>query len=337
MNRPLVEWGVAALILAVVVGVIVFYQLPSPDTPPSQSQKGMVKENKSDKEPSVSLKGEESLKLELLIPEFDIVRVDDDGNVVVAGRASPGCKIMVRDGGKVVGTAVADRRGDWVLIPDNPLSAGDRALSLQAKCGEADPIESDRVVILAVPKDRKGALAVEVGKDKVAPAKILQAPNKNDPDNKKPSNASDVSVSAVDYDDKGEIALSGVSKPDSTVNVYIDNKLIGSTKTDKESKWSITPEQKVEPGRYTLRVDQLEKDGKVASQEQLPLVKHDALKNMPSESFVIVQPGNSLWRIARRSYGKGVKYTIIYKANLHQINDPDLIFPGQIFEVPKSN
>ncbi len=131
--------------------------------------------------------------------------------------------------------------------------------------------------------------------------------------------------------------MSGVSKPDSTVNVYIDNKLIGSTKTDKESKWSITPEQKVEPGRYTLRVDQLEKDGKVASQEQLPLVKHDALKNMPSESFVIVQPGNSLWRIARRSYGKGVKYTIIYKANLHQINDPDLIFPGQIFEVPKSN
>ena len=67
------------------------------------------------------------------------------------------------------------------------------------------------------------------------------------------------------------------------------------------------------------------------------MVKHDALKNMPSESFVIVQPGNSLWRIARRSYGKGVKYTIIYKANLHQINDPDLIFPGQIFEVPKSN
>ena len=334
MNRPLVEWGVAALILAVVIGVIVFYQLPSPDTPPSQSQKGMVKEKKSDKEPSVSLKGNESLKLKLLIPEFDIVRVDDDGNVVVAGRASPGCKIMVRDGDKIVGTALADRRGDWVVIPDSPLSAGDRALSLLAKCGESAPIESDRVVVLAIPKDGKGTLAVEVGKDKVDPAKNLQAPNKTSSDNRKTTN---VSVSAVDYDDKGEIALSGISKPDSTVNVYIDDKLIGSTKTDKESKWSITPEQKVEPGRYTLRVDQLKKDGKVASQEQLPLVKDDALKNMPSGDFVIVQPGNSLWRIARRSYGRGIKYTIIYKANLYQINDPDLIFPGQIFEVPKSN
>ena len=37
---------------------------------------------------------------------------------------------------------------------------------------------------------------------------------------------------------------------------------------------------------------------------------------------VVVQPGHSLWRIARRVYGSGVRYTVIYQANRDQIRDP---------------
>ena len=50
-----------------------------------------------------------------------------------------------------------------------------------------------------------------------------------------------------------------------------------------------------------------------------------------------MQPGNSLWRIARRNYGEGPRYTVIYQANKERIKDPDLIYPGQVFVVPKSN
>ena len=53
------------------------------------------------------------------------------------------------------------------------------------------------------------------------------------------------------------------------------------------------------------------------------------------ERNVIVQPGNSLWRIARRVYGEGLRYTVIYQANTEQIRDPDLIYPGQIFSLPE--
>ncbi len=49
---------------------------------------------------------------------------------------------------------------------------------------------------------------------------------------------------------------------------------------------------------------------------------------------VVVQPGNSLWRIARRSYGSGWDYTVIYEANREQIRNPDLIYPGQVFALP---
>jgi len=55
------------------------------------------------------------------------------------------------------------------------------------------------------------------------------------------------------------------------------------------------------------------------------------------EELVIVQPGNSLWRIARRTYGHGLQYSVIYQANREQIRDPDLIYPGQVFELPKIN
>ena len=44
--------------------------------------------------------------------------------------------------------------------------------------------------------------------------------------------------------------------------------------------------------------------------------------------------GNSLWRIARKTLGGGVLYAEIYKNNKKIIDDPDLIFPGQVFKIP---
>ncbi|MGN6549369.1 MAG: LysM peptidoglycan-binding domain-containing protein [Pararhizobium sp.] len=61
-------------------------------------------------------------------------------------------------------------------------------------------------------------------------------------------------------------------------------------------------------------------------------VMQPALTN--SDDFVIIRRGDTLWQIARRVYGRGVRYTTIYLANTSQITDPDLILPGQIFDVP---
>ena len=61
-------------------------------------------------------------------------------------------------------------------------------------------------------------------------------------------------------------------------------------------------------------------------------MEREALASLPGK--VVVQPGNSLWRISRRLYGRGVLYTVIYEANKEQIADPDLIYPGQVFKTP---
>lgn len=55
----------------------------------------------------------------------------------------------------------------------------------------------------------------------------------------------------------------------------------------------------------------------------------------PSDNAVIIRRGDTLWQISRRVYGQGVRYTTIYLANRGEINNPDLIEPGQVFTVPK--
>lgn len=50
---------------------------------------------------------------------------------------------------------------------------------------------------------------------------------------------------------------------------------------------------------------------------------------------VTVQPGNTLWAIARENYGEGILYVRLYEANRDRIRDPDLIYPGQVFDIPR--
>lgn len=56
-----------------------------------------------------------------------------------------------------------------------------------------------------------------------------------------------------------------------------------------------------------------------------------------ASSAVIIRRNDTLWRISRRVYGHGVRYSTIYLANQDQISDPDRIWPGQVFKVPEKS
>lgn len=51
----------------------------------------------------------------------------------------------------------------------------------------------------------------------------------------------------------------------------------------------------------------------------------------------IIRHGDNLWTIARRVYGSGLSYMTIYQANSDQIRDPHWIYPGQVFDLPKTS
>jgi nucleoid-associated protein YgaU len=54
-------------------------------------------------------------------------------------------------------------------------------------------------------------------------------------------------------------------------------------------------------------------------------------------STALVHSGDNLWDISRVRLGQGRRYTTIYAANVAQIRNPNLIYPGQIFVVPTHN
>ncbi|MCS6855301.1 MAG: LysM peptidoglycan-binding domain-containing protein, partial [Elioraea sp.] len=146
-----------------------------------------------------------------------------------------------------------------------------------------------------------------------------------------------VTVEAVDYGEAGDVRFSGRATPGAPVRLYLDQTHLGDTRADESGRWVFAPAaMPIEPGRVaSLRADQLAADGKVTARAEVPFQRADLPPDGLREGMVIVQPGQSLWRIARATYGRGIRYTVIYEANRDQIRNPNLIYPGQVFVLPR--
>ena len=162
----------------------------------------------------------------------------------------------------------------------------------------------------------------------------------------------DVIIDAISYDEEGEVLLTGRGIEDQHIRIYVDNKPIKTSSIKADGTWSLDLEE-IDAGVYILRIDQLDSDGVVTSRTETPFQKETsdvakkmaALQNNNNEesspnvgiglSTVIIQPGYTLWAVAKKTYGLGMQYVRIYHANKDQIRDPDLIYPGQIFKLPE--
>lgn len=54
----------------------------------------------------------------------------------------------------------------------------------------------------------------------------------------------------------------------------------------------------------------------------------------PSRRTYTVVAGDSLSKIAKRTYGDANRWRAIYELNKDIIKNPDLIYPGQVFTLP---
>ena len=158
-----------------------------------------------------------------------------------------------------------------------------------------------------------------------------------------PQAMTNVSIDSIAYDSEGEVALSGRAIGQSSVRVYLDNKPLIDVEIGNDGQWRADlPE--VDTGTYTLRVDELNAEGRVVSRAETPFRRESvaAIQALDAEnrttiapvSLLTVQPGNTLWGIAREKYGEGILYVRVFEANTDRIRNPDLIYPGQIFSVP---
>lgn len=261
------------------------------------------------------------------LPSFDIVRVDRTGYAVIAGRAKPGATVTIYANDEELTSTVAEADGAWAIATDTPLESGPVELSLSMTTEDGLTIRSEETILIYVP-EREGDVPLVLRTTPGGATEVLQDPRDT------PEGFGPLTLDVIDYDDSGAVIFSGRAEPGRVVQLFINGQMLGQTTSSDDGRWTMSPEAQIAPGVYTLLVIQLDENGRPAYAIELPFERARPDQIDIRDGRVIVQPGNNLWRIARRAYGSGAQYTIIYAANSAQIRDPDLIYPGQIFEIP---
>lgn len=323
-------WGAVALLIAA-MAAHGLYGVPSrtarqPAAPLAEPSRPAVSERAS---PAAAVpSGEHGAKP----PSFDIVSVDRRGQAVIAGRALPGDRVRVIDGDTTIGEVTADARGEWVLVPQAPIASGERQLGVEAVAPDGAIRRSPDVVALSLAppgrtEDGVSALAVLLPGEPGTPARILQRPREM-------SGNAKLSLDAAEYGGSNALVLSGSAEPGARLNIYAGEKLLGSTTADEAGRWALRSAYRTPAGGVELRLDQLAADGSIARRIAAPFNLPEGMALRDGDTHV-VERGNSLWRIARRVYGKGMHYTTIYAANQEAIRDPHRIYPGQELKLPQ--
>ncbi len=253
---------------------------------------------------------------ESVTPSFDIVRVEEDGGAVIAGRAEPGSEVMLTLDGDTVGEAVANDRGEWVVTPMQPLPKGAHNLMIVSKNAAGEVKQSDQVVAVAVPetgdeqplivltkpsepskvlqKPEPAATAqsqteqavaavdpsAETAKSEPAPAaKAAPAESATEPTPQPaPLTKTPLSLETVDYNDAGDIIFSGKTDAGATVRIYVDNQHVGDALADSSGQWLFRGNEKISSGLHLLRIDRVQSNGKVVQRRELPFERADPAK-----------------------------------------------------------
>lgn len=203
-------------------------------------------------------------------PRFDIVRVEPDGTAVIAGRAAPGAEVEVMSGKKSIGKMKSNTRGEWVLVLKKPLKPGAHDLSIVSNQPNSKiKLHSQQKVAVAVPvrRDEK-PLVVLSRKDR--PSQVLQLPEQP---RQRAMPKGRLALKVVDYDNTGRIVFTGSATPGATARIYVNNRFLRDASVNGAGTWQLRARAEIPPGNHKLRIDELDKVGKVTARIQLPFTR----------------------------------------------------------------
>jgi nucleoid-associated protein YgaU len=116
------------------------------------------------------------------------------------------------------------------------------------------------------------------------------------------------------------------ASPDVQSEIRRRARLLKSAERQAEAKGNPQQAQGFKSERVSLDGLRRRFENEMAQQAQL----HAETEQMT----YTVRPGDTLSDIAKRLYGKSRRWTRIYRANQDRIDDPNLIFPGQVLIIP---
>lgn len=306
-------------------------------------------------------------------PTIDTFRLEPDGQMIIAGKAEPGWQVSILLDDVNVGSVLSDNAGKFVQFLDLPASAEPRVLSLRMRSeptgeevaspdeiilapmpgivaqtlasSDTEAVNSDPQVVVEeenfptvpeTPKPQSETSTTALLSDETG-VRVLQAPLAD----RAPEVMSTVALDAITYTPEGDVEVAGRAQGTGFVRIYLDNDPVVTSPVSPRGEWATTlPE--VDTGVYTLRVDEVDASGTVTSRVETPFQREDQAvltasqsAERPSIRAITVQPGSTLWAISRETYGEGLLYIRVFEANRDRIRDPDLIYPGQVFDLPE--
>ena len=252
-------------------------------------------------------------------PSFDIVRIEQEGNIIVAGRWLADESVSIVINGDIVATERTDKNGEFVYSPNRKFDAGNYTISLIGVNGNVKSEEN--VFVYISEHGYKNSVSLLMTKDG---STLLQAPTM--------LTDGDLVVSKIDYLDTGRIVVTGDSLPRLRVSLALNDKYLGFARVSDHKHFGLGADVgTLESGKeYKLTVRLHDGDGRTIAE-----INHEFI--MPEmtgddDTYYTVRKGDCLWIIARNFLRRGILFSIIAERN--NIGNPDLIFPKQKLKIP---
>ena len=252
-------------------------------------------------------------------PSFDLVRIDEKaGNIMIAGRNAPMSNVSIIINKKVVATEHANQNGEFVYLQKEPFAPGNYVISLVD--ANTNVKSKDSVFVYISERGYKNSVSLLMTENG---SRVLQAPKLID---------GDLVVSKIDYLDTGRIVVTGRAIPRLRVSLSLNGEKLGVARVSDYRNFGLGADVgELKPGKnYELQVRLHDATGRTVAS-----VKHSFV--MPAmtgddNTFYTVRRGDCLWIIARNFLRRGVLFTMIAERN--NIENPDLIFPNQLLQIP---
>lgn len=257
-------------------------------------------------------------RLSISYPCFDIVRIEDSGRIVIAGRTMSESSISIVINKKIVATERTNLDGEFVYSPVSALKPGNYEIALiDVKNNKKS---KDKVFVYISERGYKNSVSLLMTENG---SKIMQAPELLD---------GDLVVSKIDYLSTGRMVVTGKALPRLRVSLTLNDKYLGFARVSDYKNFGLGVDVgQLKPGQeYELNVRLHDGNGNTIAN-----IKHEFI--MPKmtgddNTFYTVRRGDCLWVIARNFLRRGVLFSIIAERN--NIKNPDLIYPEQLLKIP---
>jgi Bacterial Ig domain/LysM domain len=173
-----------------------------------------------------------------------------------------------------------------------------------------------------------------------------------------------VAIQTVEADGAGGLFAKGSAEPNATVRLYLNQAPVADATTQSDGRWSLTIRSGMTAGDYLMRADEITGGSSVVASAGTPFAYPEAPgpappnapAPAPAETLAAastgaapspadpvidsiqtkkVVSGHTLWALSQNYYGDPTRYPVIVEANKWVIHNPNLIYPGEVFVVPK--